>query len=223
VRQQSLWLLAVCAFFFTGSVAQQRPASKPSSACGPLNAQSFKCPKFGFTYQVPFGWVDRTEDMQKESQPDDQGHAESGEQAKSETGKPTTENSGQSEVLLAAFERPPNAPGQTINSTVIIASESQSANPAIKTAADYFWSIADLAEQHGLKAENEPYEFAVGTKRLVRGDFQREVGKLTMWQSSLVMIEKGHFVWFTFIGGSEDEVEDLIGNLSFATGVRPPK
>jgi hypothetical protein len=48
------------------------------------------------------------------------------------------------------------------------------------------------------------------------------VGKLTMWQSSLVMMEKGHFVWFTFIGGSEDEVEELIGNLSFVPALRPP-
>ena len=161
--------------------------------------------------------------MQQESQPIDPAHIDSAERQQSKTSKPAAEKSGQSEVLLAAFERPPDAPGETINSTVIIAAESQSANPQIKTAADYFWSIADLAEQHGLKAAAEPYEFAVGSKRLVRGDFQKEMGKLTMWQSSLVMMEKGHFVWFTFIGGSEDEVEELVGNLSFATGVLPPK
>jgi hypothetical protein len=215
-------LVAICAFFFTGSIAQQHPPAKVPAACGPLNAQSFKCPKFGFTYKVPFGWVDRTADMQQETQPDSP--AESEDQMKGgDMGKLAAQKSSQSEVLLAAFERPPDAPGQTINSTVIIAAESQSANPKIQTAADYFWSIADLAEQHGLKADAEPYEFTVGGKRLVRGDFQREVGKLAMWQSSLVMMEKGHFVWFTFIGGSEDEVEELIGNLSFATGVRPPK
>ena len=221
MRLHPLLLLAICAFFFTESIAQQHPAAKVPTACGPLNAQSFKCPKFAFTYKVPFGWVDRTADMQHESQPD--GPAESREQTKGETGKPAAERAGQSEVLLAAFERPPDAHGETINSTVIIAAESQADNPKIKTAADYFWSIADLAEQHGLKAAAEPYEFTVDGKRLVRGDFQGEVGKLTMWQSSLVMMEKGHFVWFTFIGGSEDEVEELIGNLSFASGVRPPK
>jgi len=221
VRRQSLLLLAICAFFFTGARAQQHPAAKVATGCGPLNAQSFKCPKFGFAYKVLFGWVDRTADMQQESQPDDP--AEPGDQTKGETGKLAAEKSGQSEVLLAAFERPPDVPGQSINSTVIIADESQSANPKVKSAADYVWSIADLAEQHGLKAAAEPYEFAVGGRRLVRGDFQKEVGKLTMWQSSLVMMEKGHFVWFTFIGGSEDEVEELIGNLSFAAGVPPPK
>jgi hypothetical protein len=33
-----------------------------------------------------------------------------------------------------------------------------------------------------------------------------------------VMIEKGHIVSFTFVGGSEDEVNELIENLSFGAG-----
>jgi hypothetical protein len=37
-----------------------------------------------------------------------------------------------------------------------------------------------------------------------------------MFQSTLVVIEKGYVVSFTFIGGSEDEVEELIGNLQLA-------
>jgi hypothetical protein len=44
-----------------------------------------------------------------------------------------------------------------------------------------------------------------------------------MWQSSLVMIEKGYIVSFTFVGGSEEEVESLIGNLSFGTRVPTPQ
>ena len=39
-----------------------------------------------------------------------------------------------------------------------------------------------------------------------------------MWQSSLVMIDKGYIVSFTFVGGSEDEINDLIGKLSFTVG-----
>jgi hypothetical protein len=31
------------------------------------------------------------------------------------------------------------------------------------------------------------------------------------------MIDKGYIVSFTFVGGSEDEVESLIANLSFGT------
>jgi hypothetical protein len=68
---------------------------------------------------------------------------------------------------------------------------------------------------------NEPYEFAVGPKRLARADFNKDRGKLMMWQSSLVTIEKGYIVSFTFIGGSEDEVDDLIGNLAFRTRAAP--
>ena len=84
-----------------------------------------------------------------------------------------------------------------------------------KTAADYFGPITELAEQRGFNVENEPHVFSVGTKQLIRGDFSKERGKLTMRQSSLVMIEKGYIVSFTFVGGSEEEVESLMGNLSF--------
>ena len=37
-----------------------------------------------------------------------------------------------------------------------------------------------------------------------------------MYQSSLVMLSKGYAISFTFIGGSEDEVEQLIEQLTFA-------
>jgi hypothetical protein len=67
---------------------------------------------------------------------------------------------------------------------------------------------------------NEPYAFNIGTKQLVRGDFSKERGKLTMWQTSLVMIEKGYIVSFTFVGGSEDEVQELIERLNFGTQPR---
>jgi hypothetical protein len=126
-----------------------------------------------------------------------------------------------SETLLAVFERPPDAPGETINSAVIIAAESRAAYPKIKTAVDYFGPISDLAEESGLKPVNDPYAFAIGNKQLVREDFSGERGKLTMFQSSLVMIDKGQIVSFTFVAGSEDDLEDLIGDLSFGTLARP--
>jgi hypothetical protein len=40
-----------------------------------------------------------------------------------------------------------------------------------------------------------------------------------MWQSTLVMIDKGEIVSFTFVGGSEDEIDQLIGQLSFTRTV----
>jgi hypothetical protein len=37
----------------------------------------------------------------------------------------------------------------------------------------------------------------------------------------MVMIEKGYIVSFTFIGGGEDEMNDLITNLIFAGRKQP--
>lgn len=199
--------------------AQTRKAAtsaKPiaEEKCGPLNGQLLNCPKFGFTYNVIFGWVDRTADMQQdESLPD----GSAGESSKSNSpdadhSQPASSNS---ETLLAVFERPPAAPGATIDSAVVIAAEPLANYHGIKTAADYLNPINELAQNRGFKVVNEPYEFAIGAQRLARADFSKDRGKLTMWQSSLVMIEKGNIVSFTFIGGSEDEVNDLISRLVF--------
>jgi len=132
-------------------------------------------------------------------------------------------SSSKSQTLLAIFERPPAVPGETINSAVVIAAESVADYHALKQASDYFGPISELAEQRGFKAVSEPYAFSVGARRLVRADFSKERGKLTMWQSSLVMIEKGYIVSFTFVGGSEDDVADLVTNLSFASKAQPHK
>jgi hypothetical protein len=39
-----------------------------------------------------------------------------------------------------------------------------------------------------------------------------------MYQSSIAMLDRGYFVSFTFLGGSEDEVNGLIERLNFTTG-----
>jgi len=146
---------------------------------------------FGFSYKLPFGWVDRTADMREGDDP----------------GKL---------LLLAVFERPPEATGTTINSAVVIAAEKVSSFSGLKTASDYFGPITELATAKGFSVLNEPHDFVVGTKRLVRGDFSKQRGSLTMYQASLVTLEKGYGVSFTFIGGSEDEIEELIEKLSFS-------
>jgi hypothetical protein len=170
--------------------------------------QKLKCAEFGFTYKVPGGWVDRTDYMQDDADADgvpaDQVHADK-----------QNDDAAKSRTLLAIFSRPPGAPGETINSAVVIVAESLANYHGVRTAADYFGPISELAEQRGFKVVNEPYSFAVGAKPLVRGDFSKDRGKLTMWQSSLVMIEKGYIVSFTFVGGGEDEVESLVEGLSF--------
>lgn len=185
------------AAFAAGLFAQAKPEkSAVVVACGPLSGQILKCPKFGFVYSIPFGWVDRTAEM----------------------AAPPGNDSAQSsnaETLLAVFERPPDAPGQTVNSAVVIAAESLKNYPGVKSAADYFGPVTDLAEKSGFTLVNEPYEFAVGTKKLVRADYSKPRGSLIMFQSTLAMIEKGEIVSFTFVGGSADEVDGLIDALKF--------
>ena len=205
------------------SLGQESPKTKSRTkraaamqTCGPVAEGVLKCPRFGFTYQTIFGWVDRTDDMQPDLE------SEKPESEKPESGAAGTLQSAKSETLLAVFERPPAAPGGTINSAVVIVAESLKDYHGIKTAADYFGPITELAEQRGFKVENEPHAFPVGTKQLIRGDFSKERGKLTMRQSSLVMIEKGYIVSFTCLGGSEEEVESLIGNLSFGVRLSAP-
>jgi hypothetical protein len=185
--------------------------------CGPLSDQLLRCPKFGFTYKVIFGWVDRTADMQQnESLPDQSPNAELPKATSPTADQPKPSSPDSSKTLLAVFERPPGAPGTTIDSAVVIAAEPLANYHGIKTAADYFSPITELAEQRGFKAINEPHTFQSGPKQLVRGDYSKERGKLTMWQTSLVTIEKGYIVSFTFIGGSEDEVDELIRNLTLS-------
>jgi len=132
-----------------------------------------------------------------------------------EAGSLGAEQTTKSETLLAIFERPPGATGESINSAVVIAAESLKDYRGIKTAADYLAPVGELAQQRGFKTVNEPYEFIAGTRRLARADYSKERGKLTMWQSTLVIIEKGEIVSFTFVGGSEDEIAQLIGELKF--------
>jgi hypothetical protein len=42
-----------------------------------------------------------------------------------------------------------------------------------------------------------------------------------MRQSTLVMLVRGWAVSITFIGGTENEVEESIGGLSFVVGAKP--
>lgn len=126
-------------------------------------------------------------------------------------------------VLLSAFSRPPEAKGEDINSSILIAAEPASAYPGLKDAAQYFGPVTEVAKAQGFDVDEDPYEFAIGVKKLVRGDYEKDVGSRVMHQSTLVMLSHGYAVSFTFIGGTEDEVEELVSGLTFAAAGKTTK
>jgi hypothetical protein len=125
-----------------------------------------------------------------------------------------------SRVLLAVFSRPPEVRAEDVNSSILIAAESAAGYPGLTDAAQYFGPVAEVAKAQGLEMDDEPYGFVLGTKSLVRGDFQKDVGTRVMRQSTLVVLARGYVVSFTFIGGTEDEVEELVEGLSFGAGAK---
>jgi len=124
-------------------------------------------------------------------------------------------DTSQSIVLLATFERPPEASGDTVNSAVVIAAESISAYPGLKDASQYFGPIGEIAKSKGFTAISEPYDFPVDGKPIVRQDFSKKLGGMTMVQSSLVMLRAPYVLSFTFIGDSLDDITEELEGLRF--------
>jgi hypothetical protein len=165
------------------------PASKPAD-----DSQLYRNPTFTFRYRIPYGWVERTKEMQEGN------------------------DAGNGEVLLAVFERPPQAAGDTINGAVVIAAEKSDAYPGLKKPEDYLGPLTELTTSKGFKADAEPSEVEIDSRILVRVDFSKVLNdKLTMHQSTLVLLTKGQIVSFTFIADSADGVNDLIGGLGFSS------
>ena len=188
-------MIAVIALALTLTAQTQRktiPTPPAKSTAHHEDAQLYRNSTFGVRFQIPYGWVDRTQEMQ----------------AGNEAGK--------AEVLLAVFERPPQATGDTINSAVVIASESVASYPGLKRAEDYLGPLTELATSKGFKAEGEPYVLEVESRQLLRADFTKPLSdKLTMRQCTLAMLAKGQILSFTFIAGTEDELDDLMDGLHF--------
>jgi hypothetical protein len=198
-RLQAGVFVALLTATLWGQQAAKPPAPTKSSApgAGAISNGVYRNPSFGFSCKLPYGWVDRTSEMQ------------------GNTLNPTNA-AAKSLLLLAIFERPPEATGDTVNSAVVIAAEALSSDSAIKTAIDYFGSLTELATAKGFQPVEDPYAFSIGATQLVRGDFSKLRGTATVRQTSLVILERGYAISFTFIGGSEDEVNELIEKLSFA-------
>ncbi len=210
-------VVVILGLTFTGQ-AQTKPApvaKKPAaSASSPEDPQLYRNPTFGFRYQIPYSWVDRTKQMQE------------------------GDKSGKAELLLAVFERPPEATGDTINSAVVIAAESVASYPGLKKAEDYLGPLTDLVTAKGFKVEGEPYALEVESRQLLRADFVKTLGvgtpgdatngvgtnseKLSMHQCTLILMAKGQIVSFTFIASSDDALDDLMDGLHFgAVGQSP--
>jgi len=188
--------------------AQQKPGAANTSAKSADDSQLYRNSTFGFRYRIAYGWVDRTKDLQEIDEQKPQESPNSGSQ--------------KGEVLLAIFERPPQAAGDTVNSAVVIASESATSYPGLKSAADYLGPLNEITTAKGFKPDGDPQEVTIDSRTLIRADFSKSLNdKLTMYQSTLVLLEKKQILSFTFIAGSKDEIGDLIDALSFSSEGRP--
>lgn len=204
-------------------LAASQTQHKAASATAPKtsdDAQLYRNPTFGFRYKIPYGWVERTQQTGEPYAPEPPDSPDANA-SKPEDSKAKTAGKSQGEVLLAIFERPPDAIGDTVNSAVLIATESTAAYPGLNKAADYLAPLTELTASKGFKPEGDPDLIEIDGRQLVRADFTKSLtgktpnDKLTMWQSTLVLLSKGRIVSFTFIGGGEDEVDNLIEGLHF--------
>jgi hypothetical protein len=206
---------------------------RDSSLEGEVNNGVYRNKNLGFACKIPAGWVLRTEEMNARDE-EAQSEASTSEQKDSAVA-PKSDATGSEQisanggkVLLAAFSRPPEAAADDVNSSILIAAESAALYPGLKDAAQYLGPVTEVAKAQGFEVVNEPYEFIVGTKMagskmLGRADLQKNVGTRVMRQSTLVTLAHGYAMSFTFIAGTEEEVEQLIEELSFGLGGKAAK
>ena len=191
----------------------QKPAAHESSLePGAVSNGVYRNKSLALACKIPEGWVLRTEEMNAREEDSDVPNAKSSP----EGAQGSTEGGRAGRVLFAVFSRPPEARGEDINSSILIAAESVAAYPGLKEAAQYFGPLTEVAKAQGFDADEEPYEFAMGTRTLVRGDFHKDVGSRVMRQSTLAFLTHGYAVSITVIGGTEEEVEELVEGVSFA-------
>jgi hypothetical protein len=229
-----LWVAAL------GVIAQAAPQAQSSSSSkhkgssarigrdidsGSITNGVYRNRGLGLSMKVPVGWVLRTEEMNARDEEFDQASPNENphfSQNQGEVGHPQPSLQGATgeggRVLLAAFSRPPEARGEDVNSSVVIAAERVASYPGLKEAAQYFGPLTEVAKAQGFLVDEEPYEMQVGSKVVVRGDFHKDVGTRVMRQSTLAFLAQGYAVSITVIGGTKDEVEELIEGVGFGTG-----
>jgi hypothetical protein len=214
----------------------KHPAAPVDSTLDPgtITNNLYRNKTLSLTYKIPEGWVLRTDELNAREDDADQKNTDQKDNDQKASPKDAAEkekdakqspppqtpppaSSAGAKVLLAAFSRPPEAKGEEINSSIVIAAESQSAYPGLKDAVQYLDPIAEVAKAQGFTQDEDPYEIAVGTKNLVRADFHKDVGSRVMRQSTLAFLAHGYAISITVIAGTEDEVEELIDALIFIT------
>jgi hypothetical protein len=225
----------------SSSTKHTSKSSPPGSgiAAGEVSNGAYRNRSLALTCKIPAGWVLRTEEMN--ARPESSGAvggenpALSGSSAPGPAQKPGetglaegSENKAspprasrsaadepEARVLLAAFSRPPEARGEDVNGSIVIAAESVATYPGLTEAAQYFGPLTEVARAQGFTVDEEPYAFALGNKNVVRGDFHKDVGTRVMRQSTLAFLWHGYALSITMIGGTEDQVEELIDGISF--------
>jgi hypothetical protein len=227
-RALGVWSLLVVSALAQGVGPPQSPSSSSSNSsskhtkgssarlvadvdAGTVVNGVYRNRALGLSCKVPAGWVLRTEEMNARDE-SDSGAAASEEKASPQR---STEEEPGGRVLLAAFSRPPDAKGEEINASIVIAMEKVATYPGLKEAAQYFGPLTEVAKAQGFIVDEEPYEMEMGTKVVVRGDFHKDVGTRVMRQSTLVFLAQGYAVSITVIGGSDDEVEELVDGVGF--------
>jgi hypothetical protein len=219
-RLLSLGIVPFVVFCFSTQIsAQTSPQkTKPAATAAPSGIEggsvvngTYRNKTLSLVCKIPAGWVFRTEEMNARDEP-------SGENAEKPNSSPqgTQGNTEKSRVLLAAFSRPPEARGADVNGSIVIAAESVATYPGMTEAAQYFGPLTEVAKAQGFTVDEEPYQFAIGSRNVVRGDFHKDVGTRVMRQSTLAFLSHGYAISVTVIGGTEDEVEELVDGVSFS-------
>jgi len=215
----------------TATVASQSPPSSPSSLkikkpasqdssfdSGTVTNGVYHNKSLALSCKIPPGWVLRTAELNaREKQQDEKKEEEKPEDKPAAAPSAPSASSAGAKVLLAAFSRPPEARAEDVNSSILIAAESTASYPGLTEAAQYFFPLTEVAKAQGFVPDEDPYEIAIGTKTLPRADFHKDVGTRVMHQSTLALLAHGYAISITVIGGTDDEVEDLIDGLSFTS------
>lgn len=201
----------------SSSSSSSKHVKKPSASDldpGAVTSGVYRNKTLAFSCKIPPGWVLRTDEM---NAPEEK--AEAGKETQAQPSEKAASSAG-ARVLLAAFSRPPEARAEDVNSSILIAAESVDAYPGLQDAEQYFGPLTEVAKAQGFTVDEEPYETAMGTKKLIRGDFHKDVGSRVMHQSTLALLVHGYAISITLIGGTEDEVEELIDGLTFVPSGR---